>query len=250
MAKNKIKLAAFDFDNTIINVNSDTYINKLIETEKKVKFPSEIEDLRDTHGWTQRMNAVFSHMFTQHNIRKADYLNCVSEIKIDHAMIDLLRKLKQNDIELIIISDANTVFIETILAANGISEIFSTIYTNPALFDDSECLRVTPFNQIFNKNGEVFECKTRICEKNMCKGTILKHHIENSHSPTERVIVYVGDGQNDFCPGLYLKESDFYFVRKGYSLEKLLNKKEQRVKLSSKIHYWNNANQIIEALEF
>ena len=69
---------------------------------------------------------------------------------------------------------------------------------------------------MFNFNGEVFECDTQLCEKNMCKGTVLKRHLENYGKSRNREIqiVYVGDGRNDFCPGLVLTEKDFYFVKK------------------------------------
>jgi len=254
MTKRILKLAAFDFDNTIINFNSDTYINKLIENGKKVKFPNEIEELRETQGWTQRMNAVFRYMFDEHKINKETMMNCLKEIQIQKTMIDLFRELKQNDYEIIIISDANSIFIETILKENGISDYFSKVYTNTAQFDENECLKVTPFNQTFNINGEIFTCETQICERNMCKGAILKYHIEKSSENTPESgchLIYVGDGTNDLCPGLLLKENDFYFVRSNFSLDKLLKRDQNlRTKILGKLFYWNDADSIIDNLKF
>jgi pyridoxal phosphate phosphatase PHOSPHO2 len=245
------KVAAFDFDNTIINFNSDTYINKLIDSGKKIKFPNEIEILRDTHGWTQRMNAVFKYMLDVHKINKEIMINCIKEIQIEKPMLDLLGELNKNQFEIIIISDANSIFIETILKENGISEYISKIYTNPAHFDDNDCLRVTPFNEIFNKNGEIFTCETGICERNMCKGTILKSHIEKYSNESSPTLVYVGDGTNDLCPGFVLKEDDFYFVKNNFSLDKLLKKDQGlRTKILGKLFYWNDADSILKNLNF
>lgn len=251
----KFKLAAFDFDHTIIDVNSDIYINKITHNKtggaEKIRYPSDIEELSNTLGWTARMNGVFDHLLTKYNAKKEDFHECLKEIKIDDSMISLFKHLNQNGYEMIIISDANSFFIDTILKENGVEHLFSKIYTNPATFDQNECLKATPFNQIFNQNGEAFKCSTQICEKNMCKGEILKAHIETKVNPSEiEHLIYVGDGRNDYCPGLYLKEGHFYFVRKNLRLEALLNNESNglKSKIVSKIFYWNNAANIIENL--
>lgn len=60
--------------------------------------------------------------------------------------------------------------------------------------------------------------------------------------------IYVGDGTNDYCPGLGMKPSDYYFVRKNFSLYKRLQKPEYSEKLQSKVVYWNSAQDILESL--
>ena len=250
MAQKNLKLAAFDFDNTIINFNSDTYINKLVN-ESKFKYPDEIEELTYTHGWTERMNAVFQFMFENHHVREKHIINCLKEIQIDSSMVSLFKVLKQNEFELIVISDANSIFIDTILEENRIANLFSKVFTNPAQFDEFGKIKVTPFNQIFNQNGDAFQCETQICARNMCKGRILKHYIETnaSSSDSKANLIYVGDGTNDLCPGLHLKETDYYFVRKNFSLDKLLKRDPSlREKLASQVFHWDDAHNIIENL--
>lgn len=81
--------------------------------------------------------------------------------------------LKERNYELIIISDANTIFIETILIQNGLEELFNMkegIYTNKAVFDETGRLKVFPFSATYNKDGEPFDCSTKICTGNICKG--------------------------------------------------------------------------------
>ena len=165
-------IAAFDFDHTIIDVNSDTFINKLISVKPNHKFSKEIESNK---CWTIRMNAVFMEMHTNHKITQTDYITCLNEIKISDSMLELLRLLNDKHYKLIIVSDANTFFIEKILEQNGIGHLFSneTILTNRAEFNNDGCLIVKRFNEIYNQNGDPFKCSTNICTENICKGYLI-----------------------------------------------------------------------------
>ena len=164
-------LAAFDFDHTIIDVNSDTYINKLI-TEKesssdKHKYPAHIEGHK---SWTQRMNGVFDYLHSNFSITEDDYRKCLSEIQVSESMKQLLRFLKQTGYHMAIVSDANTFFIETILNANNIKDLFENIFTNKASFDTNGRLVVTQFNETYKSGRKPFKCSTNICAENICKG--------------------------------------------------------------------------------
>lgn len=241
-----VKLAAFDFDHTIINENSDIYINKILTKNdnisfKKYKYPEEVEM---PECWTDRMSRVFEYMHSNFNIKSLDFIECLKEIKIDESMKSLINGLKSNGYELIIISDANTFFIETILNENGLEGLFNKIYTNPGHFDESEKLIVKKYSEIYN--GKAYECETKICSANICKGSVLEAHIKALDSMTKRHIVYVGDGTNDYCPGLYLNENDSYFIRNNHSLSKLFSRnKELCDKLKTTVNYWNDAQDII-----
>lgn len=204
------KIAAFDFDHTIIDVNSDIYIDKILvqkypEIEsKRFRYSDEIEDLTKKLNWTHRMNAVFQFMNLNHSIKKQDILSCLQEIKIHDEMVNLIKLLKEKSYELIIVSDANSIFIEEILRQNNLLDYFSTIYTNKADFNqENECLRVQPFNELFNPNGELFNCPTKICSTNICKGSILDHHLtlkkSNGIYNENKHMIYVGDGDFFVC---------------------------------------------------
>jgi pyridoxal phosphate phosphatase PHOSPHO2 len=266
MIKSISRLAVFDFDHTIINENSDIYVNKVIvdklkpTAERKAEktcfnfqYPANIEEVGSI-SWTERMNAVFSFMHKTYNISSSEILACIKEIKIDESMKKLLRDLKQNDYDMIIISDANSIFIQTILQQNNLDEIFdkNKIFTNQAYFESTGKLMLNPLNQIYNKNGEKFNCSTKLCAKNICKGTILNDYIQNKEAKVKDIdqisIILVGDGQNDYCPGLILSEQDSFYVRKNYSLFKLLKKEDYLKSLKCKIFYWSTAEEIIEEL--
>lgn len=264
--KNALKLAFFDFDHTIINSNSDTYIDKLIinrlnannqatlKNPTHYKYPNDIEETYKTDGWTARMNAVLKHMFQLYKINSDELIECIKEIKIDESMLDLIKHLKEQlNFELIIISDANTVFIDTILKEHGIDKYFTAIYTNPASFHANEnYLQVTPLSRVFNVDGEPFNCTTQMCTANICKGSILEHHVNSKlqENSNRKSFLYVGDGRNDYCGGLKLDSNDFFFVRQNFSLEKLLISNDKLKKdLKANILFWKNGQDILKYLK-
>lgn len=53
----------------------------------------------------------------------------------------------------------------------------------------------------------------------MCKKIAIS---ENFNLDEYNNVCYFGDGTNDFCPARLLKKNDTLFVRKGFSLEKIL----------------------------
>ena len=241
-----VKLAAFDFDHTIINPNSDTYIDKILltnATEKYYKYPERVEMDKE---WTARMNAVFEYMFSVHKIDGMKILECLKEIKIDDCMVEFIRALKENDYELIILSDANSLFIETILKQNNLANVFDKVFTNEAAIGGDGRLVVKPLNETYNPNGEPFRCSTGFC-KNICKGNILNDYLaKNVNGVGLKHMLFVGDGKNDYCGGLRLHEKHHFCVRKDFILEKLLRDAENRSKIKANVVYWRTANDIIK----
>jgi len=109
--QSEIRIAVFDFDHTIIDTNSDTYIDKLMQrTGSKADYPVEIEEIYNQSGWTQRMNAVFKHLNQVHQVTKEDFEQCLKEIQLDNTMKMLISQLKSLGYKLVIISDANRFF--------------------------------------------------------------------------------------------------------------------------------------------
>lgn len=78
--------------------------------------------------------------------------------------------------------------------------------------------------------------------------------VELSGKPAAALrMLYVGDGRNDYCPALRMKSlQDIYFVRKGRSLEKYLNKTDApgiREAIYARIVYWDKADEILSELQ-
>ena len=79
----------------------------------------------------------------------------------------------------------------------------------------------------------------------------LKSKSLTSSSPSSEKddhFIYVGDGRNDFCPGLKcLNAKDYFFVRNGHSFAKLMAKNENELaeQIQAQIKYWSSASDII-----
>lgn len=59
-------------------------------------------------------------------------------------------------------------------------------------------------------------------------------------------IIYLGDGANDLCPSLQLREDDLVFARRGYDLDKLIQARKSELK--ARVYQWNTHNELFEML--
>merc|ERR1711936_434001 len=83
--KEKI-LLAFDFDDTLINANSDLYVIKLAPGGT---LPDHIEALYSSNGWNKYMGEIFKYLHTTGTTRQ-QVLQCMSEISLTDGMQQLL----------------------------------------------------------------------------------------------------------------------------------------------------------------
>jgi len=268
------KVAFFDFDYTIINANSNNYLNKLaieheealkdrscksytpsISTLNKYKYSTDIEQLLDRNDMTLRQNAIYKHMHVDMGLKRDSMEKCLGEILISESMKQLFAFLVQNNFESVIISDSNTFLIETILRKNNLIHFFEPIETkilaNRGVFDEFGCLNVIPLNKEFCENGAIFTCEnTNFCRKNICKGEVIeKYLLKSNKAQLKRRCIYVGDGKIDFCPATKLEISDKLFVKSNSSLSKLLTDEGLKEKVKSDIIFWKNAKGILRDLQ-
>ena len=127
-------------------------------------------------------------------------------------MIHFIRYLqKRKDTTLVIISDANTFYIDTILNVYNLRVGFEKIITNLGIFASPERL-------LIQTNPELKHSCVK-CPKNLCKSIFFSktcHRSRNSliSQGTEvrkilqerdyQTVWYIGDGRNDVCPCLDL----------------------------------------------
>lgn len=78
--------------------------------------------------------------------------------------------------------------------------IFDRVTTNPAQWKDGGLLEV---RRRIDPHGPQHSCQVG-CSPNMCKGEELSAFLKE-HGDYDKVI-YIGDGSNDFCPILRLRE--------------------------------------------
>ncbi|KAG8238311.1 hypothetical protein J437_LFUL017846 [Ladona fulva] len=231
-------LAAFDFDHTIIDGNSDTKVRDLLPVDK---IPEEVRRLYRSDGWTVYMRSIFK-ILHQNNFGKEELLREVRNIPLTSGMDELLKWLRSVDSEIIVISDSNSVFINDYLINSGIE--VDRVFTNPAEFNESGCLEIEMYH---------LQDWCSLSTKNLCKGHILEKYIQGRKNDGVEFsfVAYIGDGTNDFCPSLKLGENDITFPRVGYSLEKKLavTKSKEAYMLKASVFPWRTGTDVKEALQ-
>ncbi|GAV06966.1 hypothetical protein RvY_16870-2 [Ramazzottius varieornatus] len=134
-------LIAFDFDHTIAEENTDVFVRRLLGPEG---LPAEIEAQQRSLGWTKFMGAILQHLHDK-GITSNQIRDLMQRTPLTPGMDVLLRYLheKHHVFDCVIISDANSLFIWWILHFTKLEGVFplSSIYTNPARIDDTDCKR-------------------------------------------------------------------------------------------------------------
>ena len=186
----------FDYDWSLINCNSDTYIfEKLLETN--IQNISPMTHVKKGLSWTHAVNAALVELHDITHCTSLDILNCIGNVPMQDGMIHALQYAKMKECQIYILSDANTIFIKAMLVQYNLESFVNGIVTNGACFLQDGLLQITPFH---DENKEKHGCKH--CPLNLCKGSVVTKWMEEKE--IER-IVYIGDGRGDFCPALKLK---------------------------------------------
>lgn len=233
------RLAAFDFDYTVVAQNSDTVVRDLLPPEMVTQ---EIDDIIDNEGWTQYMGAIF-RLLHECNCNMEKIRNTVRGIPEVPGFVKCLKALRQQNCDLIIISDSNSVFIYDWLQAHGLAGYFEEVFTNPAEFQANGQLTIKPYHQ---------QTDCRLSAANLCKGKVLEHFIiERSLRQGIKYdqIIYAGDGNNDICPVLRLKQGDLACARIGFGMAKNLEKNKAKLKVRAKQLHWKNGFDLLAQIE-
>lgn len=221
-------LAVFDFDHTIVNENSDIVARNLIHP------PNLVPNSKDYPGnWTQYMQEVFDTLKTI-EITAEKILKTVSLMSPIQGMPKLMKTLYDNNVDVIVVSDSNSLFIHCWLKENELLEVISCVYTNPAKIE-GDAIKIKPY---------ALQTNCELCTNNMCKGTIVEKHISLRTNITYDKTFYFGDGKNDLCPILKLTKNDIAFPRIGYTLNNLLKSHTTQ----SEVMPWSTGDEIYEFL--
>ena len=210
------ELVVFDFDETLVDCNSDTWIHQLAPNQQ---IP---EDLEYRHGqdYFKHVQSVLTYLAMQ-GVTKQDFEDCLIAMPSVAGMFEtLIASLAEqpDKYDMIILSDANSFFISTYLKAKSLENIITTVLTNPARFSDDGQLLIDEYH---------VQDYCHLSARNLCKGEALKNFIGKrmlDHNTVYTRISYVGDGENDLCPSTKLNSRDIIFPREGYSLARLCAK--------------------------
>lgn len=230
------QLVVFDFDWTLVDQDTDFYVLETLDISLRRK----MEDLMDIEEWTDNISARVKELYAK-GITRKDIENALCDLPFHPSMQRTVRQLKSGPepSTILCLSSANQVFINTILEDKGLSSHFDGIVTNPAHWDDSGLLIV---RRLIEPHDPQHNCPNN-CFPNICKGQELREFIARQGKEFDRVI-YLGDGSNDFCPLLDLRDSDYALVRSGRGLEPKVRANESRLKCQ--IRYWDGAWEVEE----
>ena len=227
-------LVVFDFDHTIVDANSDIHVNKLFPSDEQRLIAE--KNCSQFKCWTDRMQEIFRYL-QKHQIKENDYAQNMQEMVLTNGfshLIEYLHSLPNS--HLIIASDSNLFFINTILKHNNLDQAFKDIFTNPAYFSqDEQCLIIQQYGQQ--------TCST--CPSNMCKREIVERYLRSKFTE-ETPVIFIGDGHNDVCAAKYLKKGDLVCARSGYRMAKELKQEEElgTHKLQAEYFEWNDGKDI------
>ncbi|NXP50342.1 PHOP1 phosphatase, partial [Heliornis fulica] len=234
-------LLVFDFDETIINENSD---DSILRAAPGQVLPEHIRETFREGFYNEYMQRVLAYMGDQ-GVKMGDFKTVYENIPLSPGMPDLFQFLSKNHelFEIILISDANMFGIESNLRAAGFYSLFRKVFSNPSGFDKKGYFTLGPYHSH----------KCLDCPANMCKRKILTEYLaERAREEVEfERVFYVGDGANDFCPSMTLTSADVAFPRKGYPMHHMTQEmeKKQPGAFQATVIPWESAVEVARYLQ-
>ncbi|KAF8331106.1 phosphatase phospho-type [Cantharellus anzutake] len=235
------QLVIFDFDWSLVDQDTDRYVFEVLAPDIRRKIKTRQAEVQ----WTDLIAMSLLELHGRGRTRK-QIEDALRVLPFHPAMQRGARNIKENlriPTTLICLSNANLVFIETILKDKAFEDIFEEIITNPAEWRDDGALivkrRVSP-------DGPQHSCTTG-CSANMCKGEELENYLVRCNKTFDRMI-YVGDGSNDFCPILRFKRQGNRYrlcPTIPWTRKRIANEGE-KAGLKASIRYWAGAWEVEE----
>lgn len=231
------QLIVFDFDWSLADQDTDRWVSEVLAVDLRRK----MKNLKDEIQWTDLVAQTLRELH-ERGVTRAQIENALQIMPFHPAMVHAVQALKsRGKTTFFCLSNANSIFISTILKSKGLENLFDEIVTNPAEWDESGLLKL---RRRIDPDGPQHKC-TVGCSPNMCKGEELDAFLAR-HGPDYDRIVYVGDGSNDFCPVIRLRSQDMVLCRKYRGLEGRINHNREQVKCQ--IKYWAGAWEMEELL--
>ncbi|XP_004531135.1 probable phosphatase phospho2 [Ceratitis capitata] len=234
----KRRLLIFDFDETLISVDSISLLRDLLPLYRRPKRPKRAKDGKVTY-----LNTIFGELramgYTSTELRRL-----VAAIPPVPSIVDFIKHLYEScdpKYDIIIISDSNLIFIKDWLAHNLLSKCFREIFANPSYVVSSDGIRVEPLQNTNCPLGPPNLCKRDILEKYLAKRQGVGVNYER--------VIFVADGANDYCPTLIMRRDDIVCARKGKDLERKIRCNRQKCKVRPLVLLWSSGHDLLTLLE-
>jgi len=237
-------VVVFDFDWSLINENSDTYIFKQLAESV---YEMLCESAADRPGqWTEVVDEALVRLQVDEGVDKSEIRSVLESVPHFPEMVEVVKLVGGSPGgEVHILSDANEFFIHVFLEKHGLSDFVTTIQSNRSFFDEVGTLRVKPFQS----TEDPHECE--MCPMNLCKGGVLET-LDILRPGTK--VLYVGDGSNDFCPALRLRKEDELLMRadpdhpQALGLSKRIEANAEDFQVLAKINAWTSGAQVLDCV--
>eukprot|EP00730_Choanoeca_flexa_P004671 TRINITY_DN11768_c0_g2_i1.p1 TRINITY_DN11768_c0_g2~~TRINITY_DN11768_c0_g2_i1.p1 ORF type:complete len:239 (+),score=39.78 TRINITY_DN11768_c0_g2_i1:60-776(+) len=231
-------LYVFDFDNTVVDGDTDLYVVKQVSaelySELEARYAEEAKK-ENGLGWTEMMNWIAGRMH-ESGFQTDQLAAILATIPLHPHMSSALSKLKAADHTLRIVSDANTFYIDAVLKGYKLEHAFESIKTNPGEVQPNGRLKISPYL------STPHDCPVCKSAPNICKGNIVSPYLNEGHAR----VIYVGDGGNDLCPSLRLRKQDLVLARKGFKLSDKLSERADDVKAD--VRTWKTYQELHDYL--
>ncbi|KAF6763102.1 phosphatase phospho-type [Ephemerocybe angulata] len=230
------QLVVFDFDWSMADQDTDRWIFEVLAPDLRRK----MKTLKDEVQWTDLVAQSLREAHAR-GIKREQIENALRIMPFHPAMargVDNLKKTGRTTF--LCLSNSNSVFISTILEDKKLTHIFDEVITNPAEWKDE----LLSLRRRVDPAGTQHTCSVG-CSPNMCKGEELDAFLARAGKEFDRV-VYVGDGSNDFCPILHMREQDLVLCRSHRGLSSRIAKEGKAKGLKPTIQYWAGAWEVEE----
>lgn len=262
-------LLLFDFDRTVIPTDTDQEVFEQLGLPEFNTLAAE-KVRTENAQWTELMDSLLLRLQKEKGLTAEGVIEAMKRVGFDPTMHTLLRDLAAHpEVHMMILSDANDAYIRSVLDAQvpPLFGHFQDVITNRSYVDEDGLLRIAKrrvnTDTSFGKRHE--RCKWS-CSHNLCKGEEVERIVYGiapgsraqpleqdqlaSMARTYARVIYIGDGHNDFCPSTRLHPSfgDLVFVRRGFSLEKRINKQvsEGSPGIVAKWEFWDSYEELAE----
>ncbi|ESL06889.1 hypothetical protein TRSC58_05429 [Trypanosoma rangeli SC58] len=251
-------LVVFDFDDTVVDCNSDEVVPQCLG---RGDFLRSLQAAETPMQSTSLMDTVLAP-FSREQIGDAVARSVVMDAGMPDVFRFLLQQQRQHGapgegvanslrVEIAIASDANTLFIEKSIqhhipfARHAITQIHSNSLYDVHDGGESRRCRIDRYE---SAGHNCLSCN-RNRRPNMCKSRIIARllHATRLIDPT---VIFVGDGANDVCPVLnVLRPRDYFLGRCGFKAHRLLSDKRGAVGGCCRIDLWSSANELLQGLK-